>query len=194
MIGVDEAGRGSWAGPLLAAAVRLRSDWTGRGLDDSKLLNPKRREELAELLTAGEDFALGEASIEEINAHGLSWAQTAAMERAVAQLRPVSGEEIVVDGSVNYLAQVYVASRAVVKADRKYQAVMAASILAKVNRDRQMAGFGRRWSQYGFEFHKGYGTKAHRKALAAHGPCGLHRCNYRPIRELLTKSEPGLQA
>lgn len=149
---------------------------------------------MAELLAAGEDYALGEASVEEINMRGLSWAQRAAMKRAVERLQPAAGEEIIVDGSINYLAGFYPGSRAVVKADRKHQAVMAASILAKVNRDRQMAGFGRRWPQYGFEFHKGYGTKAHRESLAAHGPCGLHRRGYRPIRELLTKSEPGLQA
>ena len=140
------------------------------------------------MLAAGEDFALGEVSVEEINAHGLSWAQTAAMERAVSRLRPVPGEEIIVDGSINYLAGIYTASRAVVKADRKYQAVMAASILAKVNRDRQMVGCGRRYPQYGFESHKGYGTKAHQAALATHGPCELHRRNYKPIQKLLTRS------
>ena len=194
MIGVDEAGRGSWAGPLLAAAVRLRSDWSGRGLGDSKLLSPARRQELAGLLAAGEDFGLGEASVAEINEHGLSWAQTAAMSRAVGRLRPGPEEEIIVDGSVNYLAGIYAASRAVVKADRKHQAVMAASILAKTDRDRQMARFGRRYPRYGFGDHKGYGTKAHRAALAAHGPCALHRLSYKPVRALLTRSGPDPRA
>lgn len=178
----------------MAAAVRLRSDWAERGLADSKLLSPSRREELAGLLMSSEDFAFGEASADEINVHGLSWAQTAAMKRAVSRLRPAPAETIIVDGSINYLAGVYAASRAVVKADRKHQAVMAASILAKVNRDRQMAGYGRSYPQYGFELHKGYGTKAHRAALAAHGPCGLHRLSYKPIQAQLTKSGPGLRA
>ena len=189
MIGVDEAGRGSWAGPLVAVAVRLRADWQGRGLRDSKLLAPATREKLAaDLESAGEEFALGIVEAEEIDGHGLSWAQREAMRRAVGQLRPVSGEEIVVDGSINYLREAYAGSRAVVKADRIFPAVMAASILAKVRRDRLMVEFSRRYPGYGFEAHKGYGTAGHRTALAERGACQIHRRSWRPIRGILTRS------
>ena len=189
MVGVDETGRGSWAGPLLAVAVRLRTSWSGRGLADSKRLRPSRRTELAAALAAaGEDIAFGWIEAGEIDRRGLSWAQMAAMQRAVEQLHPVSGEEIIVDGSVNYLAKIYDASRAVVQADAQYPAVMAASILAKVARDARMAELDRRYPQYGFATHKGYGTAAHQAALIARGPCACHRRSYKPVRALATRS------
>ena len=188
MIGVDEAGRGSWAGPLLAVAVRLRTDWSERGLADSKQLSPLRRIRLAEALSAsGEDIAYGWVDPQEIDRHGLSWAQVKAMQQAVEQLKPLAGEPIIVDGSINYLAEIYSRSRAVVKADGKYPAVMAASILAKVVRDKRMTELDRQYPQYGFAAHKGYGTAAHRASLLADGPCACHRHSYRPVRELSTK-------
>ena len=187
-IGVDEAGRGSWAGPLAAAAVRLKGDWSAAGLDDSKRLSPASRNRLAVRLRRQADVGLGFVEAEEIDARGLSWAQRQAMRRAVAQLLPASGETIIVDGRVNYLAGFYATSRAVVAADSKYPAVMAASILAKVDRDRLMSRLDRLYPGYFFGRHKGYGTRLHLQALRRLGVLrGIHRLSYKPVAAL-TKS------
>ena len=166
MIGVDEAGRGCWAGPLVAVAVRLKSDWQNDGLNDSKLLSDRRRRELACRLKLKEDVGYGFVSAESIDKNGLTWAQTQAMRSAVVQIKPVAGEEIILDGSINYLEKIYTDSRAVVKADRKHLSVMAASILAKVRRDEVMMRLDEKYSGYGFARHKGYGTQFHRECPA----------------------------
>ena len=191
MIGVDEAGRGAWAGPFLAAAVRLIGNWSKAGLDDSKRLTPDHRRSLAGLLEAG-SATIGWAAVgaAQVDAHGLSWAQTEAMRRAVIMLEPEADEEIIVDGSVNYLGDLYTASRAVVKADRRVLSVMAASILAKFKRDCAMVELDRLHPGYGFARHKGYGTLLHRRMIAKLGPLpGVHRFSYRPLAAL-SKEQP----
>ncbi len=195
MIGVDEAGRGCWAGPFLAVAVRLRSDWTNEGLNDSKSLSDQRRRELAnKLQLRGEDVGYAFISADLIDKKGLTWAQIWAMQSAVAQIKPVAGEEIILDGSINYLEKIYTDSKAVIKADCKHLSVMAASILAKVRRDEEMIRLDKKYSGYGFARHKGYGTKFHRSILQKIGPCKIHRLSYRPLKEILTKFEPAQPA
>ena len=185
VIGVDEAGRGSWAGPLAAAAVRLRGDWSAAGLDDSKRLLPAERQRLAGQLRRRADVGLAFIEAREIDIHGLSWAQREAMRQAVACLRPAPDELIIVDGKVNYLKDFYAASRAVIKADGKYPAVMAASIVAKVDRDRLMLELDGRYPGYFFGRHKGYGTKLHLQALRQLGALrDIHRLSYRPLAAL----------
>ena len=184
MIGVDEAGRGAWAGPFLAVAVRLRGDWSQAGLADSKQLSARRRLELAQLLQARLDGNIGISLIEaaQIDEYGLSWAQQQAMAEAVGQLNPQKEEAIIVDGSINYLSSLYASSRAVVQADSKFPAVMAASILAKVKRDQLMVDLDKRHPNYHFARHKGYGTLLHRQALQSLGALKhIHRYSYKPL-------------
>ena len=191
MIGVDEAGRGAWAGPFWAAAVRLIGDWSEAGLNDSKQLTSERRRLLAGTLESG-PAVIGWASIEasQVDAHGLAWAQIEAMHRAVSMLEPAADEEIIVDGSVNYLGNLYASSRAVIKADSRFLSVMAASILAKFKRDCAMVELDRLHSGYGFARHKGYGTLLHRQMIAKLGPLpGVHRFSYRPLA-VFSKEKP----
>ena len=188
MIGIDEAGRGSWAGPLLAVAIRLKGDWSSHGLDDSKRLNRLVRERISSELNQQEaDIGYGLVEAKEIDKHGLTWAQVQVMKRAIIQIKPKFNEEIIVDGRVNYLKNFYFQSRAVIKADQKYLSVMAASILAKVRRDQIMVDLDKEYPGYDFAKHKGYGTKLHRSFLETKGPSKVHRLSYRPLKELSTK-------
>lgn len=185
MIGVDEAGRGSWAGPFLAVAIRLKADWSNQGLGDSKQLNADQRLRLAEKLQACEkDFGYTFIEPNLIDKYGLTWAQKEAMKSAVDQLKPRPCEEVIVDGSINYLKDYYLNSRAVVKADQKYLSVMAASILAKVWRDQAMIKLNKNYPQYSFDKHKGYGTKLHRQLLEKFKPLNnIHRLSYKPLQK-----------
>ena len=185
MIGVDEVGRGAWAGNLVVAAVRWRSSLDRLRLGDSKCLTAVQRQALAERLLAA-DCQVAYAQIEpvSIDEHGLTWAQTEAFKRAVGRLKPAVEEAIVVDGKINYLKDSYPNSRAVVKADRKVAAVMAASVLAKVRRDRQMVALDRKHPQYGFARHKGYGTALHWRKLRQFRPLArVHRFRYKPVAQ-----------
>jgi ribonuclease HII len=171
--GVDEAGRGPLAGPVFAAAVILPPDLTLPGLDDSKKLTAKRREELyylirAEAVACGIDFATV-AEIEELN---ILRAAMLAMKRAVARLDPVPALALI-DG--NCRPELSVPSLCVVGGDGKCASIAAASILAKVTRDRVMDALAEKYPQYGFEKHKGYGTEIHYAALRTYGPCPEHR-------------------
>ena len=185
MIGVDEVGRGAWAGNLVVAAVRWQSSLDSRKLCDSKCLTAVRRQALArQLLAAGCQAAYAQIAPASIDKHGLTWAQTEAFKRAVAQLNPSAGEEIVVDGKINYLKDSYPNSRAVVKADRRVAAVMAASVLAKVRRDRQMVILDGKHPRYGFARHKGYGTALHLRNLRRFRPLArIHRFSYKPVAQ-----------
>lgn len=185
MIGVDEAGRGAWAGDLLAAAVRLHHDRFHHLLNDSKLMTAKRRQQVAGLLLESDvvDVAYGVASARLIDKEGLTMAEKVAMEAAVSKLHPQPLESIIVDGHINYLKDIFPKSRAEIKADQQYAAVMAASILAKVERDRRLVLLGQKYPAWGFEKHKGYGTEAHRQALKRYRPLiGVHRFSYRPVQ------------
>lgn len=177
--GVDEAGRGCWAGPVVAAAVVLPAGWCPAGLDDSKKLSPARREALcAEIRTGALAWAACAVSAAEIDHGNILRATLRAMSRAVARLR-VRPDLLLVDG--NQVPAVPMPAEAIVRGDGTSAAVAAASIVAKVLRDRVMTAWERHYPGYGFAAHKGYGAAAHREALERLGPCPLHRVSYEPL-------------
>ena len=178
--GVDEAGRGPLAGPVVAAAVILDDLHPIAGLADSKKLTPARREKLYDEIRAKAlCFCIAEASVEEIDRLNILQATMLAMRRAVMGLRlkPVM---VLVDG--NRLPVLDVPAEAIVKGDAKVAAISAASILAKVHRDRLCAELHTLHPGYGFDVHKGYPTAAHLDALRRLGPCEQHRRSYAPVR------------
>lgn len=174
--GVDEAGRGPLAGPVCAAAVILPPNIDIPGLNDSKKLSDKRRRELfpviKEQALAYAIALVDETEIDEVN---ILQATFRAMERAVKEL-PAAPDYVLVDG--NKLPQLDVEAQAVVHGDSLSASIAAASVLAKVTRDDIMLELAKTYPQYGFEIHKGYGTKAHYDALRAHGPCKIHRMTF----------------
>ncbi len=178
--GVDEAGRGPLAGPVVAAAVILDDLQPIAGLADSKVLTPKRRERLFDEIRAKAlACCIAEATVEEIDQLNILHATMLAMRRAVEglRLRPV---KVLVDG--NRIPTLRIPAEAIVKGDSKVQAISAASILAKVHRDRLCAALHERFPHYGFDVHKGYPTAAHLSLLREHGPCDQHRRSYAPVR------------
>lgn len=177
--GVDEAGRGPLAGPVVAAAVILDDRRPIVGLADSKKLTALRRENLFGTICARAlCFSIAEASVEEIDRLNILQATLLAMQRAVAGLRLRPGL-VLVDG--NRLPVLDMSAEAVIGGDALVQAISAASILAKVHRDRWCQSIDAQYPQYGFAGHKGYGTAAHLAALQAHGPCPLHRRSFAPV-------------
>jgi len=183
LAGVDEAGRGPLAGPVVAAAVILDERQPIRGLDDSKKLSAPTRERLFEEIHAKAlCFCIAEATVEEIDRLNILQATMLAMRRAVEGLR-LRPAKVLVDG--NRLPVLTVASEAIVQGDAKVQAISAASILAKVHRDRLCLGLHEQHPEYGFDGHKGYPTPSHLAALRAHGACAHHRRSFAPVREVL---------
>jgi ribonuclease HII len=181
--GVDEAGRGPLAGPVVAAAVILDDLNPIAGLADSKKLTALRREKLYDEIRAKAlCCSIAEASVEEIDALNILQATMLAMRRAVEGLR-LKPAKVLVDG--NRLPVLDVLAEAIVKGDAKVLAISAASILAKVHRDRWCADYDREFPQYGFAGHKGYGTAEHLAALRAHGACPQHRKTFAPVTEVL---------
>jgi ribonuclease HII len=188
--GVDEAGRGPLAGPVSAAAVVLPVGWRCPGLDDSKKLSAARRERLYEAITADASvvWALAWAEPEEIDRLNILRATHAAMARAVAGLA-ITVDHCLIDGlPVRGFAWPH---DGIVKGDGRSLSIAAASIIAKVSRDRRMLEFAREFPQYGFERHMGYGTKAHLEALRVHGPCRLHRRSFQPVAQLALPIDGG---
>ncbi len=178
--GVDEAGRGPLAGPVVAAAVILDPRAPIPGLADSKTLGEGRRLALARTVEARAlAWALGQAEVEEIDRMNILGATLLAMQRAVAALDPRPGQ-VLVDG--NRCPALPCPARAVVRGDATVAAISAASILAKVRRDALLCELHRRYPQYGFHRHKGYPTRAHLQALAAHGASPVHRRSFAPVR------------
>ncbi|MCX8090781.1 MAG: ribonuclease HII [Verrucomicrobiae bacterium] len=186
--GVDEAGRGPLAGPVVAAAVMLPRRWAHeglpaalRGLDDSKRLTATQRERFFAFLTACPDVRCAIASVDaaEIDALNILRATERAMLQALAQLQPAP-DHVLVDGRP--VQSLPWPQTALIGGDARSYSIAAASVLAKVTRDRMMLEFHARWPMYGFAEHKGYGTAAHRAALAAHGPCPIHRRSFAPVR------------
>lgn len=175
-------GRGCWAGPVYAAAAILPNGLTHRHLNDSKQLAAGSREELNAFLCghAGVRWSIGIASVEEIDTHNILQASLLAMRRAVAGL-PLPPHLCLVDG--NRKAGLSCAERPIVAGDARCPSIAAASVIAKVARDRAMAQFAALYPEYGLEKHKGYGTPDHARALALHGPCPIHRRSFRPVRE-----------
>ena len=180
-VGVDEAGRGSLAGPVVAAAYQFhKSGVELEGLDDSKKLSRKKREDLFERLTDGEigRWAVGEASLKEIEEHNILVASQIAMARALKGLGDITGV-ILVDGlPAKHLGKEHVA---VVGGDGICPSIAAASVVAKVSRDRTLLQFGQLYPMYGFSKNCGYGTAEHLQALRVHGPCPLHRRSFLPM-------------
>lgn len=188
--GIDEVGRGAWAGPLTVGAVVLDPDAVPVGLRDSKRLTPARRDVLAEALAAGAAVGIGEVEVAELDRVGLGAALRLAAARAVAAL-PRRPDVVLVDGTVDLLAGAGFTTRCIVGGDDRSASIAAASIAAKVQRDAQMVAADEDFPGYAFARHKGYPSPAHRAALAEHGPCALHRHSWRPIRAL-TASQPSL--
>ena len=185
--GVDEAGRGPLAGAVFAACVVLDPCRPIRGLADSKQLTPERREVLAETIRAqARAWAVGSASVEEIDTINILQAALLAMRRALDQLS-LAPEEVVVDGL--HCPPSPWPVRAVVKGDAKVKAISAASILAKVTRDAAMLELHAQRPEYGFDRHKGYATPEHLEALRRHGVSPFHRRTFEPVRMLLVQPE-----
>ena len=174
--GVDEAGRGPLAGPVCAAAVILPRNIEIVGLNDSKKLSEKSREKLYdEICEKAMSFGIAFASVEEIEELNILNAAMLAMNRAIAQLEP-QPELALIDG--NRSSAIEINSRCVIKGDAKCADIAAASILAKVTRDRYMLDMAGKYPEYHFERHKGYGTKLHYEALREYGPCEIHRPSF----------------
>ena len=174
--GVDEAGRGPLAGPVCAAAVILPRGLEIDGLDDSKKLSEKKREKLFDdIVNAAVSYGIAFAGVEEIEEHNILGATFMAMNRAIGQLSP-KPELALIDGNRN--KGICIESRCVVKGDSKCADIAAASILAKVTRDRYMLEMAVKYPQYRFEQHKGYGTKLHYEMLREYGPSPIHRRDF----------------
>jgi ribonuclease HII len=181
--GVDEAGRGPLAGPVVAAAVVLDLSLEWDGLDDSKQVTPARREEMfARVLQGARAFRWSVIGPRAIERENIRRATLRAMARSVAGLRVVP-EYVLVDGN-DEVPGLACEQRAVIDGDATCLSIAAASILAKVVRDRIMTCLDRVWPRYGFARHKGYGTPDHLEALREHGPCPAHRATYAPVMEL----------
>lgn len=181
--GVDEAGRGPLAGPVVAAAVILDELQPIEGLGDSKKLTARARERLFDEIRAKAlCCAIAEASVEEIDRLNILQATMLAMRRAVEGLRLLPAK-VLVDG--NRLPVLRVSAEAIVKGDARVPAISAASILAKVHRDRLCLQLHEQYPQYGFAGHKGYGTATHLSALKQHGACAVHRRSFAPVREAI---------
>ena len=177
--GVDEAGRGPLAGPVVAAAVILDDRQPIAGLADSKTLSPLKRARLFDDIRAKAlCCSIAEASVEEIDRLNILQATLLAMQRAVQGLR-LKPAKVLVDG--NRLPVLDVMAEAIVQGDSKVAAISAASILAKVHRDRLCEQWHVQFPMYGFDNHKGYGTPAHIQALREHGPCPWHRRSFAPV-------------
>ena len=174
--GVDEAGRGPLAGPVCAAAVILPKGLIIPGLDDSKKISEKKRDELFEIIKEKAlAYGIAFASVEEIEEYNILAATFIAMNRAISQLNP-KPDIALIDG--NRTKGIEIESRSVVKGDSKCADIAAASILAKVTRDRYMLEMAEKFPQYYFEKHKGYGTKLHYETIREYGPCEIHRLSF----------------
>lgn len=200
ILGIDEVGRGPWAGPLVVGAVILQKSkdtppqpslW--QNLNDSKKLTAKRRLELDQVIRAhAPAYATGWVSNAELDQYGLSASLKLATRRAVKQIlaKKVPFTSIIIDGTVNFLQNTPLEHRVstLKKADSLIKEVSAASIIAKVARDKYMVQLAEQYPGYGFDKHVGYGTAAHKTALQSLGPCPEHRVSFRPIREIIQNS------
>ena len=181
--GLDEAGRGCLAGPVVAAAVILPREWTLAEINDSKQLSPSQRDKLFPLIQQ-QALSLGvgiipETTIDKVN---ILQATYLAMEQAIDAL-DITPQYLLLDAVT--LQKVPIRQRGIKKGDSLSISIAAASIIAKVTRDRLMLDYDKQYPQYGFAGHKGYGTKEHREAIATHGPCPIHRKTFRGVKEYL---------
>lgn len=184
--GVDEAGRGPWAGPVVAAAIilptRLPSFLT-QNIDDSKKLSKSKRETLYRQLTEFSDIGIGISSVSEIDYTNILQATMTAMRRALSALS-TTPKFALIDG--NHIPSLPFPAKAIVKGDRRSLSIAGASIVAKVTRDKIMCDLSAEYPGYGWERNKGYGTAEHRHALAVFGPTNMHRLSFAPIARLAT--------
>lgn len=183
MIGIDEVGRGCLAGPLLVVAARATGELPA-GLTDSKTLSKVRREKFSVELTSVCQFGEGWVEPDEIDELGLAEAMRLGVDRALKSLGARYNDAIIMDGNVNYCDPRFGNVECVIKADLSHPIVGAASIHAKVSRDKKMAELSVEYPDYGFDVHVGYGTKTHLDALRRVGVTPLHRRSYKPVREL----------
>lgn len=179
--GVDEAGRGPLAGPVVAAAC-LVGDHLFSGINDSKLLSPEKRELLFEAITStpGVHYGIGIVESEEIDRVNILQATLKAMRIAIAKLVEMP-DYLLVDGT--HLPLDTISSEKVIEGDRRSHSIAVASVLAKVTRDRMMLAYHQKYPHYGFDTHKGYGTEKHVKALEIYGPCPIHRFSFSPLKK-----------
>lgn len=193
LIAVDEVGRGCLAGPVVAAAVLVESPSLcfDVQITDSKKLTPKKREELAELIMSNCRTAIGSASPQEIDEINIFQASFLAMRRAIAQLE-IKGATVLVDGKFKIPDLDGFEQIALIKGDLRAQPIGAASILAKVYRDKEMTDLAKVYPDYGFEQHKGYATKAHREAIAKVGACIWHRRSFYGVLVDEPEAEAGI--
>lgn len=189
MIGIDEVGRGAWAGPLLVCAARLKPGKKHpKGLTDSKVLTKKHRESLFHKITDAYDLGEGWVSADMIDSLGLSRALKSACLLATYQLTEDKAEKIILDGTVNMFAGTsYTNVKTMIKADFHIPEVSAAAIYAKVLRDQHMTEQAIEHPEYGFDKNVGYGTKKHQEALKKHGVTSLHRHSFKPVGDIITK-------
>jgi ribonuclease HII len=194
IIGVDECGLGSWAGPLCVCGVRVDESWMHQGLNDSKKLTPKRRAVLYEELKAeGVRYEICWKEVEEIDQDGVYAALHAAWKNVILKLledAPSKKVRIIVDGDTK-VRGLKVAHECIVDADSLIPAVMAASIIGKHTRDGLMIRMAEKYPGYKFENNKGYGTPQHREGLEANGVCEIHRRSYRPIQKIIEDGPQG---
>jgi ribonuclease HII len=183
LIGIDEVGRGCWAGPLLVVAARSSGELP-TGLADSKRISKDKRQRLAPLIKAACDIGEGWVSPKEIDELGLSKAMQLGVMRALLAIEAQPHEIIIMDGNINYCAAKFRESRAVIDADALYPVVSAASIWAKVARDTYMAELDEKYAMYQFAQHVGYGTALHKQMLLLHGVSDIHRRSFKPIAAL----------
>jgi len=186
--GIDEAGRGPLAGPVVAAACILPDDALFERLNDSKQLSPQQRNLLFERITRCSMYGIGTVAVKTIDRINILQATFLAMRKAVKAL-PVQPDYLLVDG--NQLPRMKIPSEALVQGDCLSISIAAASIIAKVTRDRIMEDLDGKWPQYGFKQHKGYGTEQHLNAISAHGPCPIHRKSFYPVKQYVAEISCG---
>lgn len=190
--GIDEAGRGPWAGPVVAAAVILPPKGRPKGLADSKQLSADAREDLAQAIRACAIVGVGLATPTEIDEINILQATFLAMRRAFDAL-PERPAAVLIDG--NSAPNLPCAIETIIDGDAHVACISAASIIAKVERDRMMSAFCAQYPGYAFSRHKGYGTPEHQKALAALGPCPIHRLSFKPVSAAIAaRQTSGAQA
>ncbi len=188
--GIDEAGRGSWAGPVVAGCLRFDFDKAINGetlgiiIADSKLLSPSQREKAFSWLIDNFDYGVGIVDNNFIDTKGIIAATKLAMKRAAEKLS-AAADYLLID-AVKLSDQLPINQESIIKGDRLIWSIAAASIIAKVSRDRIMDGYKEDFPDYGFDRHKGYGTKLHQEMICRHGVSSIHRRSYRPVAELLT--------
>jgi ribonuclease HII len=187
LAGVDEAGRGPLAGPVVSAAVILDPQKHIDGLADSKVLNERKRDSLFEAIKIDTlSWSVGIATVEEIDELNILQATLLAMQRAINGLA-IQPDEVLIDG--NCLPKLLMPAQAIVKGDSKVKAISAASIVAKVVRDKIMVDYHNLYPDYAFQFHKGYGTKQHLKEIDKFGFLPIHRKSFNPLRTILLQNQ-----